>query len=65
MGLRRGRIGRRIARRTIGGLEALGIAPKGSKAVSQMLGRGADALIAGGQSGIFTPSYFFLARRKA
>jgi hypothetical protein len=29
-----------------------------------MLGRGADALIAGGQSGIFTPSYFFLARRK-
>ena len=65
MGIRRGRIGRRIARRTIGGLEALGIAPKGSKAVSQMLGRGADALITGGQSGIFTPSYFFLARKKA
>lgn len=41
------------------------IAPKGSKAVSEMLGRGADALIAGGQAGVFTPSYFFLALKKA
>jgi sterol 24-C-methyltransferase len=63
--LRRGRIGRRIARRTIGALEALRIAPKGSKAVSEMLGRAADALIAGGETGIFTPSYFFVAQRKA
>jgi len=65
LGIRRGRLGRRVARRTIGGLEALGIAPKGSKEVSQMLGRAAEALIAGGESGIFTPSYFFLARRTA
>ena len=65
LGVRRGRLGRRVARRTIGGLEALGIAPKGSKEVSQMLGRAAEALVAGGESGIFTPSYFFLARRKA
>ncbi len=65
LGVRRGRLGRRVARRTIGGLEALGIAPKGSKEVSQMLGRAAEGLIAGGESGIFTPSYFFLARRKA
>ncbi len=42
-GLRRGRLGRRIARRTIGGLEALGIAPKGSQEVSRMLGRAAGA----------------------
>jgi sterol 24-C-methyltransferase len=63
--LRRGRLGRRIARRTIGALEALRIAPKGSKAVSEMLGRAADALIAGGEAGIFTPSYFFVAQRKA
>ena len=27
--------------------------------------REAEALIAGGQTGIFTPSYFFLARRRA
>ena len=65
LGIRRGRLGRRIARRTIGGLEALGIAPKGSKEVSQMLGRAAEGLIAGGEAGIFTPSYFFLAQRKA
>ena len=65
LGIRRGRLGRRLARRTIGGLEALGIAPKGSKEVSLMLGRAAEALIAGGQTGIFTPSYFFLARRRA
>lgn len=65
LGIRRGRLGRRIARRTIGGLEALGIAPKGSKEVSLMLGRAAEALIAGGETGIFTPSYFFLARRRA
>ncbi len=61
--LRRGRLGRRIARRTIGILEALRIAPKGSKEVSMMLGRAAEGLIAGGEAGIFTPSYFFLARR--
>jgi hypothetical protein len=30
-----------------------------------MLGRGADALVAGGQAGVFTPSYFFLAQKKA
>ena len=62
--LRRGRLGRSIARRTIGILEALRIAPKGSKEVSTMLGRAAEGLIAGGETGIFTPSYFFLARRK-
>lgn len=61
--LRRGRLGRRIARRTIGALEAVGVAPRGSREVSVMLGRAAEALIAGGEAGIFTPSYFFLARR--
>ncbi len=64
LGLRRGRLGRRIARRTIGALEALGIAPEGSKQVSAMLGRAAEALIAGGEAGIFTPGFFFLARRR-
>jgi sterol 24-C-methyltransferase len=62
--LRRGRLGRRLARRTIGILETLGVAPKGSKEVSLMLGRAAEGLIAGGETGIFTPSFFFLARRR-
>lgn len=62
--LRRGRLGRQLARRTIGVLEKLGIAPKGSKEVSLMLGRAAESLIAGGESGIFTPSFFFVAQRR-
>ena len=52
----------------IGGLkvaEALRIAPKGSHAVMQLLHRTADAYVAGGKSGIFTPLYCFLARKPA
>jgi hypothetical protein len=30
-----------------------------------MLGAAAEALIAGGEADIFTPNYFFLARRPA
>ena len=64
MAFARGRLGRRLTERAVGGLEALGVAPKGSKEVSLMLGRAAEALIAGGETGIFTPDYFFLARRR-
>jgi len=65
LAVRRGRIGRFFARRLIRTVEAVRIAPKGSAAVSQMLGAAAEALIAGGESGIFTPNYFFLVRRPA
>jgi len=65
LAIRRGRIGRFFARRTIRGLEALKIAPKGSLQVSRMLGAAAEALIAGGEAEIFTPNYFFLVRRPA
>jgi sterol 24-C-methyltransferase len=65
LALRRGRAGRFMARRTIRTLEALRIAPKGSTEVSKMLGSAAEALIAGGELGIFTPNYFFLAQRPA
>ncbi len=63
--LRRGRVGRFLARRTIRTLERLGIAPKGSAEVSQMLGNAAESLIAGGEERIFTPNFFLLARRTA
>lgn len=63
LALRRGRPGRFFARRTIRTLEALRIAPKGSTEVSKMLGAAAESLIEGGELGIFTPNYFFLARR--
>ena len=65
LAVRRGRAGRFLASRTIRTLEALRIAPKGSTEVSRMLDAAAESLIAGGERGIFTPNYFFLARRPA
>ena len=65
LAVRRGRVGRFLARRLIRTVEALRIAPKGSAEVSKMLGAAAEALIAGGEADIFTPNYFFLARRPA
>jgi sterol 24-C-methyltransferase len=63
LAVRRGRVGRFFARRLIRTIEAARIAPKGSAAVSQMLGAAAEALIEGGEAGIFTPNFFLLARR--
>lgn len=63
--LRRSAPGRFISNRTIGLLERLEVIPAGSKAVSDMLNVGADALIQGGRTGIFTPCFFVLARKPA
>jgi sterol 24-C-methyltransferase len=46
-------------------LEAAKIAPKGSTAVSSFLNAGAKALVRGGESGIFTPMFFFHVRKPA
>ena len=43
--------------------EVLGLFPKGSAEVVRLLDRTADAYVAGGRSGIFTPLYCFLARK--
>ena len=43
--------------------EALRIFPKGSADVIRLLDRTADAYVAGGRTGIFTPLYCFLARK--
>lgn len=45
-------------------LETLHIAPAGSIQVSKLLNDTALDLVAGGREGIFTPSYFFIARKK-
>lgn len=45
-------------------LETLRIAPKGSTRVSALLNATAKDLVDGGKLEIFTPSYFFLARKK-
>ena len=44
-------------------LETLHIAPKGSTAVSDFLNAGANALVQGGKTGVFTPMFFFHVRK--
>ena len=61
--LRRTRLGRRLTAVAVRLLEALGLAPRGTVATSDLLNRAADALVAGGATGIFTPLFFFIARR--
>jgi len=44
-------------------LETIRLAPKGTTKAHSMLMQAAKGLLAGGQTGIFTPSYFFHARK--
>ena len=43
--------------------ERLRVFPDGTAAVSSLLNKTADALVEGGKTGIFTPMFFFLARK--
>lgn len=61
--LRRTRAGRRITTGLVRLLEATRLAPKGTTATARILNRAADGLIEGGASGIFTPLFYFCARR--
>ena len=45
--------------------EAFRVFPKGSTSVVKLMDRTADAYVAGGKTGIFTPLYCFLARKPA
>ena len=45
--------------------ETLGVFPKGSADVVALLDRTAKAYVAGGEAGVFTPLYCFLARKPA
>ena len=45
--------------------EAVGLFPKGSNTVVRLMDRTAEAYVAGGKTGIFTPLYCFLARKPA
>ena len=56
-------IGREITNVVTSVMETLRIAPQGTKQVSDFLNAGADALVAGGEAGVFTPMYFFVARK--
>uniref|UniRef100_A0A3Q7JFC5 Methyltransferase n=1 Tax=Solanum lycopersicum TaxID=4081 RepID=A0A3Q7JFC5_SOLLC len=57
--------GRFFTRNMVKILERVGLAPEGSQKVQAMLEQAADALVEGGKEGIFTPMYFFLARKPA
>jgi sterol 24-C-methyltransferase len=57
--------GRWLTGQAVRALERVKIAPKGSYDVSKMLQDAAVALVGAGQAGIFTPAYFFHARKPA
>jgi sterol 24-C-methyltransferase len=62
-GFRRTKPGRAVTQVLVTVLEALRIAPKGTTKVSALLNATADDLWESGHLEIFTPSYYFLARK--
>lgn len=64
-GLKATPAGRWITSQMCVAMEALRIAPKGSKATADILEEGAVNLVKGGEEGIFTPCFFFRARKPA
>ncbi len=55
--------GRALTNLTLRIAEKLRLAPKGARAVSTFLNWGADTLVEGGRTGVFTPMFFSLARK--
>ncbi|RZC83049.1 hypothetical protein C5167_045836 [Papaver somniferum] len=56
-------MGRFVTRNMVKALEYVGLAPAGSQRVQMFLEEAAEGLVAGGKKEIFTPMYFFLARK--
>ena len=56
-------LGRALTNLILRVAEPMRLVPQGARAVSTFLNWGADTLVAGGRTGIFTPMYFFLARK--
>ena len=63
-GFRMTRLGRICTHMMVSTLEFLKIAPEGTTRVSALLNATAIDLVDGGKDEIFTPSFFFLARKK-
>lgn len=61
--LPKSRIGAIITAGLLGLLETLGIVPPGTKKTADIMGIGAEALVAGGEQGIFTPMYLMVGRK--
>jgi sterol 24-C-methyltransferase len=62
-GFRHSRLGRFITHNSVNVLEKVRIVPQGTTKVSGLLMMTADALVEGGRLGLFTPCYFFIARK--
>lgn len=56
-------LGRALTNLALRAGERLRIVPAGAREVSSVLNAGADALVDGGKSGVFTPMYFYLVRK--
>ncbi|XP_029127242.1 cycloartenol-C-24-methyltransferase isoform X2 [Cajanus cajan] len=56
-------LGRFFTRSLVKSLEFVGLAPRGSLRVQEFLEKAGDGLVEGGKKEIFTPMYFFLARK--
>lgn len=62
-GFRYTQLGRYLTGMFVSALEFVRFAPKGSTKTSNLLQETAYDLVRGGELGIFTPSYFFVARK--
>lgn len=57
------RLGRMLVHNLVGGLERVGIAPRGTKKTADSLAVAADCLVAGGKEKLFTPMYLMVAKK--
>jgi sterol 24-C-methyltransferase len=64
-GFRNSRLGAAMTHALVRALEARGLSPKGTVHVHDILRGAQAALVQGGRTGIFTPHYFWLARKPA
>jgi sterol 24-C-methyltransferase len=62
-GFHHSRAGRAFTNVAVRALERVRIAPRGSAAVSTFLNAAAEAIVRGGETGVFTPMYYVLARK--
>lgn len=57
------KLGRWVTHKFVTAMELVGFAPKGSVKTHDFLIQAADSLVAGGETGVFTPMFFFVARK--
>lgn len=57
------KLGRATVHKFVGGLEKIGLAPKGTQKTADSLATAADCLVAGGREKLFTPMYLMVGRK--